>query len=41
MMPVATSTMPFVLDDICNWEEVIKGPDLSIIDWETRANKMF
>ncbi|NTU89771.1 MAG: hypothetical protein HGA54_07710 [Actinobacteria bacterium] len=28
-----------ILDDICDWEEVIKWPDLSIIDWEGCAKK--
>ena len=29
----------FLLDDICNWRDVIKAPDLSDIDWEAVAKK--
>nr|WP_320024271.1 uroporphyrinogen decarboxylase family protein [uncultured Acetobacterium sp.] len=27
-----------VLDDICNWREVIQWPDLDMIDWENAVN---
>ncbi|MBC3798644.1 uroporphyrinogen decarboxylase family protein [Acetobacterium tundrae] len=39
MMPVATANMPVVLEDICDWHEVIKWPDLSAIDWEACAKE--
>ena len=29
----------FILDDITNWRDVIKAPDISDIDWETMAKK--
>lgn len=39
MMPVVTTGRPPVLEDICDWEEVIKWPDLSEIDWEECAKR--
>lgn len=39
MMPVATANRKPVLEDICDWREVIQWPDLSKIDWETCAQK--
>jgi hypothetical protein len=37
MMPVATANMPAILEDICDWQDVIKWPDLTAIDWEACA----
>lgn len=39
MMPVTTAGMDPVLEDICDWHDVIKWPDLSQIDWEACAKK--
>lgn len=39
MMPVVTSDKPVVLEDICDWEDVIEWPDLSKIDWEACAKR--
>lgn len=37
MMPMTTAGMPPVLEDICDWEKIIKWPDLGEIDWEAHA----
>lgn len=37
MMLMTTPKIPVLLDDICDWKEVIKWPDLSTIDWESCA----
>ena len=29
----------YILDDICNWRDVIKFPDLSDLDWEAMSKK--
>lgn len=39
MMPVPTYDAPKVLEDISDWKDVIKWPDLSKIDWESCAKK--
>ncbi len=39
MMLMATVNVPPVLDDVCDWEEKIKWPDLDAIDWEACARK--
>ena len=39
MMPMATPGVPPVLEDIEDWEEVVKWPDLDAIDWEACAAK--
>lgn len=39
MMPTATVNQKPILEDICDWKEVIKWPDLSTIDWEECAKK--
>lgn len=39
MMLMATVTQKPVLEDICDWREVITWPDLSAIDWEACAKK--
>ena len=39
MMPVPTFDAPKVLEDIADWKDIIKWPDLSKIDWENCAKK--
>ena len=39
MMLVATAGQKPVLEDICDWESVIRWPDLAAIDWEACAKK--
>lgn len=39
MMPMVTPGIDPVLEDIEDWEDVIKWPDLSVIDWEACAKK--
>ncbi len=39
MMPVTTTGIDPILEDICDWEDLIKWPDLSQIDWEACAKK--
>lgn len=39
MMLVATTGQKPILDDICDWEAVIKWPDLSAIDWAECARR--
>lgn len=36
-MVVATVGQKAILEDVCDWEKVVKWPDLSVIDWETCA----
>lgn len=39
MMLVATAGQKPILEDICDWESVIKWPDLASIDWEACAQR--
>lgn len=39
MMLMTTPNVPPILEDVCDWQDVIKWPDLSAIDWDACARQ--